>query len=388
MDERRLDSARVEAGGGQDKPVAGGGDGLSVFLRQRHPIPLDFGFSCAAGQTAALFGPSGSGKTTVLRCIAGLHRPQAGRIVCGGETWFDAAALIDLPTRGRAIGYVFQEHALFPHLSALGNVVAALDHLPRRERQARARHLLSLVHLQDLAHRRPAELSGGQQQRVAVARALARDPEVLLLDEPFSTVDRGVRRALYRQLEELRRTLAIPIVLVTHDFDEVARLADTLVVLERGTAVTAGAVTEVTGRTDLPALEQFFDPGRVFDAVVAGHDPDRQLTRLTFGGGDLVIAALDQPIATRVRVRIPAREVILATRRPEEISLHNILTGAVFEIGPMSNRSLALVSVAVGATVLLSRVTLDAVSRLRLAPGVPVLALVKSVAVQVPGDIG
>jgi molybdate transport system ATP-binding protein len=360
--------------------------GLAVELKQQQPIPLDLRFHCPPGSTTALFGPSGSGKTTVLRCIAGLHRPAAGRIACGGQTWFDAAARIDVPTRRRAVGFVFQDHGLFPHMSALGNVEAALHHLPRRRRRERGRELLALVHLAELSQRQPAELSGGQQQRVAIARALARDPGVLLLDEPFSAVDRRVRRALYQQLEALRRSLKIPIVLVTHDFEEVARLADSLVILERGTAVAAGGLGEVTSRADRPELAEFFDPGGVFDAIVAGHLSDRQLTRLSFAGGELLIPILDLAVATPLRVRIAAREVALATQRPEGISLHNVLAGRVVDVGCLSNRSLALVSVAVGGTRLLARVTQDAVHQLRLAPGVPVLALLKSVSVQVPGD--
>ena len=208
--------------------------GLSVRLEQRAPIPLDAGLEVAAGELLALVGPSGSGKTTVLRCIAGLHRPAAGHVRCGDAAWFDAAAGIDLPPQARSVGLVFQNYALFPHLSALENVATALGHLPREARGARASALLDRVHLAGLEARRPAELSGGQQQRVAVARALAREPKVLLLDEPFSAVDQVTRRKLQRELAELRRGLAIPMILVTHDLEEAAMLADRLALLHHG----------------------------------------------------------------------------------------------------------------------------------------------------------
>jgi ABC-type molybdate transport system permease subunit/ABC-type lipoprotein export system ATPase subunit len=170
-------------------------------------------------------GPSGSGKTTILRSIAGLYQPEQARVRAGDETWSDTGGRIFAPPHRRAVGFVFQEYALFPHLSAAGNVITALGHRPRRERRARARDLLSLVHLPDQQDRRPQELSGGERQRVALARALAREPAVLLLDEPFAAVDRLVRRRLQDEIDELRRTLDIPLVLVTHDFDDVIRLA-------------------------------------------------------------------------------------------------------------------------------------------------------------------
>src|SRR3954466_1523618 len=155
---------------------------LSVTLRQTDVIPIDVAFTCAPGELLALVGPSGAGKSTVLRAIAGLYRPRAGRIACGGQVWFDTQSGVDHPPHKRAVGLVFQSYALFPHMTALGNVMAALGRRPRSEREAQARRLLDLVHLNDLADRKPAQLSGGQQQRVAVARALAREPAVLLLD--------------------------------------------------------------------------------------------------------------------------------------------------------------------------------------------------------------
>ncbi len=209
--------------------------GLRVQLRQAGPIPLAVDLRCGAGELLALVGPSGSGKSTILRTIAGLYTPHEGWVSCGAAVWLDTAGGIVLPPHRRRVGLVFQSYALFPHLTAIGNVMAALAHRPRAEREPQARALLRLVHLDGLENRRPAALSGGQQQRVAVARALAREPAVLLLDEPFSAVDRRTRRRLHEELRELRGAVAVPIILVTHDLDEATALADRLCVLEPAT---------------------------------------------------------------------------------------------------------------------------------------------------------
>ena len=248
-------------------------DGLHVRLQSAAPVPLDLELHCAPGQVLALVGASGAGKTTVLRCIAGLHRPNAGLVRCGGRTWLDTTAGVDLPPHRRAAGLVFQDYALFPHMTALANVAAAMGHLPRQGRAARARGLLALVRLDGMEGRWPAELSGGQQQRVALARALARDPDVLLLDEPFSAVDRPTRRALQADLAHLRRQLAIPVVLVTHDLDDTLLLADTVAVLDAGQVLQHGPPAEVARHPASPRVAWLLGteaPGPVASAKASG----------------------------------------------------------------------------------------------------------------------
>jgi molybdate transport system ATP-binding protein len=219
--------------------------GLHVRLSQAGPIPLDVDFSCGQNELLALVGPSGSGKTTILRSIAGLHRPGKGSIICRGEVWLDTAHGVDVPPHKRPVGFVFQSYALFPHMTVLRNVMTALGRGPGEERSERARALLSLVHLQGLEHRYPASLSGGEQQRVAVARALARDPAVLLMDEPFSAVDRRTRRRLREELSELRKAMRIPIVMVTHDLDEAVALSDRMCVVDGGETLQTGTPREL-----------------------------------------------------------------------------------------------------------------------------------------------
>ena len=219
--------------------------GLQVRLRQAGPIPLNVEFSCGQNELLALVGPSGSGKSTILRSIAGLHQPREGRISCGDAVWFDAAHGVIVPPHKRPVGFVFQSYALFPHMTVLRNVTAALGNRPKEERDDKARALLSLVHLQGFEGRYPASLSGGEQQRVAVARALARDPAVLLMDEPFSAVDRRTRRKLREELAELRKLMRIPIVMVTHDLDEAVALSDRMCVINGGETLQIGTPSEL-----------------------------------------------------------------------------------------------------------------------------------------------
>ena len=250
--------------GGSDGAMREQQAALIVQAAQRAPIPLAVNLSCREGELVALIGPSGSGKSTTLRIVAGLYQPKVGRVECKGAVWLDTSQAVNLPPHHRRVGFVFQTYALFPHMTAIDNVKAALGHRSARERDDHAKRLLALVRLDGLGSRRPAELSGGQQQRVAVARALAREPAVLLLDEPFAAVDRRTRRSLQVEMVELRKKVSVPILLVTHDIDEATALADRVCVIDAGDTLQIGTPQEimaapngdrVSGALDLPSAE-------------------------------------------------------------------------------------------------------------------------------------
>jgi molybdate transport system ATP-binding protein len=309
-------------------------DGLFLRARQAGPIPLDAELSVAPGELVALLGPSGSGKSTLLRSIAGLYRPKEGRIACNGEVWLDSGNGVARSSRRRRVGLVFQSYALFPHLTALGNVTAAMGHLPRAERERRGRELLAMVHLAGLEQRRPKALSGGQQQRVAVARALARDPAVLLLDEPFSAVDLVTRRKLQRELAELRRVLAMPILLVTHDLDEAAALADRIVILHHGRTLQAGPPAEVLDRPRDAEVARLMGHRNLFRGEVLEHRPEAGTTLLR-GLGRTLEARLQPhwPPGAAVDWLVPPDRVVLHRRdRPSRGEHENPLSGRIGEL--------------------------------------------------------
>jgi molybdate transport system ATP-binding protein len=258
---------------------------MSLLVEVVHDRPsLDLRLELPEGAITSVVGPSGSGKTSMLRLVAGLLAPAAGRISFGEATWFASASGINRPPRERSIGVVPQRYALFPHLTARENVEAALLHLPRARRAPRAEAALARAHVTGLEARYPHELSGGQQQRVAVARAIAREPRVLLLDEPFSSVDRSTRKHLYAELKRLHAELGCTVMLVTHDLDEAALLSSHLCLIRRGRLVQAGATQDVLARPESAEAARLLDYGNVFRASVVSHDVQRRLSVLDWHG--------------------------------------------------------------------------------------------------------
>lgn len=348
---------------------------LEVMARARAPIPLDVAFRVEPGELLALVGHSGSGKTTLLRSIAGLWRPETARISVDGKIWLDTVARLDLPTHRRRVGMVFQNYALFPHMTAAQNVLAAMDRPDRIE----AERILDLVNLHGLADRKPAQLSGGQQQRVAVARALARRPQALLLDEPFSAVDRATREKLYGEIIGLRRHLAMPVILVTHDMNEAQLLADRMAVMEKGHIVHEGLTADVMADPEALRALGIREVAAMLPAVVAEHLPNG-LTRLDVATGALFLPGVASPPGTRLRVRIIAHEVILSKLRPEGLSAQNIIAGRIAQIVEGKGPAVT-VHITIGEDEILARITRRAAEQMGLQPGEPIHAILKSMSV-------
>ncbi len=343
---------------------------------------LDARFSTPSAGIIALYGPSGSGKTSLINAIAGLLRPDRGRIAIENETLYSSADGIDVPPQRRRVGYVFQEARLFPHFSVRGNLRYGM----RDDGGAIAFDaVVALLGIGDLLERRPGDLSGGERQRVAIGRALLSGPRVLLMDEPLASLDEARKAEIMPFIEKLHDELSLPIVYVSHDMDENMRLADTLVLMEAGKVVAVGPVEDLTSRVDLRALTGRYDAGAVIRATVAGHDLNFGLSELAFPGGRLRVSKLGLPLGTRVRAHIRANDVALATVKPEQVSIRNILPATVTQIAPdQDNANVVDVRMRIGTpekgAMLWSRITLRASRELNLAVGKPVFAMVKSVA--------
>ncbi|MGH8736320.1 MAG: molybdenum ABC transporter ATP-binding protein [Burkholderiales bacterium] len=352
---------------------------LEVSVARRlGAFTLDVAFVSGGGVTA-LFGRSGSGKTSVLNGIAGLLRPERGRIALDDEPLFDAAAGVDVPAHRRRIGYVFQEGRLLPHLTVRQNLLFGRRYA-RGPGAVALEKVIELLGLAALLERRPHDLSGGEKQRVAIGRALLADPRLLLMDEPLAALDAPRKSEILYYVERLRDELGVPIVYVSHSIDEVVRLADTIVVMSEGRAIDSGSVDETMTRMELRPYLGRFEGGAVIEARVAEQDLEMGLARLDFPGGALYAPDVDALVGERVRVRIRARDVSLATVRPEAISMLNVLPGAIKALGESVGASVD-VQIDIAGTILLSRVTRKSVAALGLAPGRSVYALVKAVAI-------
>jgi molybdate transport system ATP-binding protein len=338
---------------------------------------LDAQFNVPAVGVTGLFGPSGCGKTTLLRCIAGLEN-ASGSLTVNGETWQDDTTFIQ--THRRSLGYVFQEASLFQHLSVRANLEYGYRRIKPAERKVKLEQVVAWLGLSRLLDRKdPAKLSGGERQRVAIGRALLTSPRIMLMDEPLSALDAESKQEILPYLELLHRELEMPVLYVSHALDEVARLADHLVLLERGRVIASGAIHQTLARLDLPTAH-FDDAGSVIEATVAKHDEPYHLTQLDFMGGSLWVGKLDQKIGAQVRARLLARDVSIATVIPRDTSITNILVGAISEIkddGP--DKVMLRISIG-GHQTLLSRITRRSRDQLALSVGLTVFAQVKSVA--------
>ena len=340
---------------------------------------LDVDLDLPGRGVTALFGQSGCGKTTLLRCIAGLER-GTGWLKVNGETWQDAERFV--PTHCRPLGYVFQDARLFAHLDVRRNLDYGAKRAFRRTASAdssRRDAIVDLLGLGPLLDRLPSRLSGGEQQRVAIARALLTEPRLLLMDEPLAALDHARKQEFLPWLERLREELDIPLIYVSHAPDEVARLADHIVVMDAGRAVAQGPLAETLARVDLP-ITLGEDAGAVFEATVVARDAEWHLARVAFDGGELRVRDNGTPLGRRVRVRVLARDVSIASSRHDDVSILNLLPATIVAHAAEAHPSQLLVQLRVGATLLLARLTRYSAQRLDLAPGREVWVQIKAVA--------
>lgn len=338
---------------------------------------LDVAFEAGPGVTA-LFGRSGAGKSTIVKAIAGLLKPERGRIAIGETVLFDSERRINVPPERRRAGVVFQDGRLFPHLTVRENLLYGFA----RAKGTKAIELATvagLLGLEPLLARRPVKLSGGERQRVAVGRALLSQPKVLLMDEPLASLDAARKGDVLPYLEEINERFQIPVIYVTHDADEVLRLASDVVLLGNGAVASAGALGELTGRLDLPPEAESLGLGAVLAGRVEQHDPQAGLSNVATPAGVFKVPLLERPVGARVALRVAARDVALALTRPEAISVQNMFDATVEEIRSHTPH-VARLALRSGPGRLVAELTADAVRRLKLVPGAKVVALVKSVA--------
>jgi molybdate transport system ATP-binding protein len=352
---------------------------LNVAVQHRFgDFTLDAAFDSAGGLTA-LFGRSGAGKTSLINAIAGLLRPERGRIVVDGEVLTDTERGVFVPARRRRIGYVFQEGRLFPHMTVRQNLLYGRWFARKSGPTGEVDQVIDLLGIGALLHRRPANLSGGEKQRVAIGRALLARPRLLVMDEPLASLDEARKTEILPYIERLRDAAGVPIVYVSHQVAEVARLATTLVVLTEGRVAAIGPTAAIMGRIDLFPLTGRAEAGAILATTVAGHDPAFGLTVLRAAAGELRVPHLDLPVGAALRVRIRARDVMIALAPPEGLSALNVLPGTVSEIrgadGPIVEMRLDC-----AGEPLIARLTRRSVETLGLTPGRPVYAVIKSIA--------
>ncbi len=340
---------------------------------------IDVDFEFPDHGVTALFGPSGSGKTTILRCMAGLVRLPKGDFGVDGEVWQSANQF--LKTYQRDIGYVFQEASLFPHKSVRDNLYYGAKRCQvNKEALVNFNEMVQLLGIEHLLARSPARLSGGERQRVAIGRALMTQPKILLMDEPLSALDHETKQDILPYLENLHKLLRIPIVYVTHAIDEVARLADYMVLLEQGKVKAQGELADMLARTDLP-FRHDENAAMILDATIVERDQQWHLAKAVFAGGSLWVRDHGLTVNQSVRLRVLARDVSIGLAPSENVSIQNILSAQVNEVVANKDPAVMLIKLQLDSTQLLARLTARSAHQLGLTKGQLVWAHIKSAAV-------
>ncbi|MFI3186400.1 MAG: molybdenum ABC transporter ATP-binding protein [Methylococcaceae bacterium] len=340
---------------------------------------LDVDLKLPGTGITVLFGHSGSGKTTLLRCIAGLQQAPQGKLKINGTVWQDSERKLFLPTHKRPLGYVFQEANLFPHLTVRDNLNFGLKRIKQNSATAKLEQTLELLGISHLLERMPERLSGGERQRVAIARALVLNPEILLMDEPLASLDFKRKQEILPFLSRLHQQLDIPVLYVTHSQQEVAQLADTLVILEDGRALASGPLWETQSRLDVP-LAQDREASTVWQATVAEHEADYHLTRVAFSGGSLSLPSVVAPVGTALRVQIYARDVSIALEAPTATSILNVLPAVISGIANGRDGQ-TVIKVQVGNQVLLAHITCKSALILGLQVGMAIYVQIKGTSI-------
>ncbi|WP_439817017.1 molybdenum ABC transporter ATP-binding protein [Zavarzinia sp. CC-PAN008] len=349
---------------------------LEVAVRHAQgDFTLDVAFTAGPGVTA-LFGPSGAGKTTLVRLIAGLARPQAGRIVADGQVLVDTTQGRFAPPHRRRIGMVFQDGQLFPHLSVRQNLLYGRLFAPRGAALPAIGPVIALLGLETLLGRRPRTLSGGEKQRVALGRALLMGPRLVLMDEPLAALDEARKQEILPYVERLRDQAGLSIVYVSHALGEVLRLADTVVRLEAGRVTAVGPAEAVIGQQGAAGAP----PGVVLTGHVIAQDVDYGLTQVDTPAGPLLVPTVDLAPGRRLRLHLAARDIMLARAAPAGLSALNVLRGTVTQLVPWGPTSV-LVTLACGAVQVPALVTRKSMEILDLSPGAQVFAIVKAVGI-------
>ncbi len=351
---------------------------LAIPSAAENSFRLDVDMEMPGQGITAIFGRSGSGKTTLLRCIAGLQQITDGQTIVNGEVWQDQN--ISLPVHKRPLGYVFQEASLFPHLTAQGNIDYAIKRSNKVKCVDYYNHIIGLMGIEHTSGRYPDQLSGGERQRVAIARALLINPSILLMDEPLASLDDARKQEILPYLKRLRHEIDIPILYVSHSVDEIARLADHLVILENGCVVAQGQLSDVLSNTNLP-VKLGEETGVVLEAEITRRDTKWGLMQISIPGADMWVKDTGEETGNTIRVRILARDVSLTLENHNDTSILNRLSAKILDITPDADNPMCLIKLMVGESTILARITKRSVENLKLHSDLDIWAQIKSVAV-------